>query len=157
MGEFVELRRAEATDAPAIHHLTRAAYSKWIPRIGREPKPMGADYAAAVRDHRIDLLYIGGTLAALIEIIDQGDQLLIENLAVSPAYQRRGLGSRLMAHAEEVAASLGYDKIWLYTNRRFDGNVELYSRLGYRVDNEEDVGGGVIRTNMSKSVASGSR
>jgi GNAT superfamily N-acetyltransferase len=156
MDEMIEHRLATAEDAPAIRHLTREAYAKWVPKIGREPKPMGADYDAAVRNHRIDLLYVDGALAALIETVDEGDQLLIMNLAVSPAYQRRGFGSRLMAHAEQVAASLGRNRIWLYTNRRFEGNVELYSRLGYRVDSEEEIAGGLVRTNMSKTVAPGS-
>jgi ribosomal protein S18 acetylase RimI-like enzyme len=152
---IIELRRAGTGDASAVRDLTREAYAKWIPRIGREPKPMGADYEAAVRNHRVDLLYIDGTLAALIEMIDQGDRLLIENLAVSPGYQRRGLGTSLLAHAEAVAAALGYDRLWLYTNTRFDGNIALYSRTGYRIDSEEGIGGGLVRVNMSKTVAPG--
>ena len=114
---------------------------------------MAADYRAAVRNNRFDLLYVDGTLAGLIETIDQGDRLLIENVAVSPDFQRRGLGSRLMLHAEEIARSLDRKRIWLYTNRRFAGNVELYTRLGYNVDSEEPIDAGMTRTNMSKRVS----
>ena len=32
------LRQAVAADAPAIRDLTRAAYAKWVPLIGREPE-----------------------------------------------------------------------------------------------------------------------
>ena len=49
-------------DASAIRALTREAYAKWVPVIGREPKPMMADYAEAVQKHRIDLLYLDGEL-----------------------------------------------------------------------------------------------
>jgi GNAT superfamily N-acetyltransferase len=152
-GSF-ELRRAGPADAAAVRQLTRDAYAKWVPVIGREPMPMAADYEVAVRDHRIDMLYIDGGLAALIETIDQGDRLLIENLAVSPDHQRRGLGTRLLAHAEAVAAALGHELIWLYTNRRFEGNVALYNRVGYRVDSEEPNADGLVRVNMSKLLAS---
>jgi hypothetical protein len=76
------LREAVVTDESAIRELTRAAYAKWIPVIGREPKPMTADYAEAVRKHRFDLLYLNGKLAALIETIPKDDHLLVENLAV---------------------------------------------------------------------------
>ena len=82
---------------------------------GREPKPMMADYAEAVQKHRIDLLYLDGELAALIEMVPAADYLLIENVAVSPALQGRGLGRMLLSHAEQIAASLGYDEIKLYT------------------------------------------
>jgi ribosomal protein S18 acetylase RimI-like enzyme len=148
-GQTVELRRATSDDAPAIRELTRAAYAKWVPVIGREPKPMMADYDEAVRNHLIDLLYAGGELAALIEMIPEEDHLLIENVAVSPGFQHRGYGRRLMAHAEELAASLGYREVRLYTNRLFAENVRLYLALGYRVDREEAFEGRVAM-HMSK-------
>lgn len=148
----MQLRRAVLGDVAAIRQLVREAYARWVPAIGREPRPMGADYAAAVRDHRIDLLCLDGVLAGLVETVDEGDGLLVENLAVSPAFQRRGLGSRLMAHAEAVALSLGHERIRLFTNKRFAENVILYRRLGYDVDGEEDLGGGTIRVDMSKTL-----
>jgi ribosomal protein S18 acetylase RimI-like enzyme len=145
------LRPAVPTDASAIRELTRDAYAKWVPVIGREPRPMMADYAQAVRRHRIDLMYVDGVLAALIETIQQTDHLLIENVAVSPPFQGRGLGRKLMAHAEQVAVSLGHDEARLYTNKLFAENVRLYSKIGYRVDREEPFTGGIV-VHMSKSV-----
>jgi len=148
-----ELRRGAAEDAPAIRELTRTAYAKWVPVIGREPKPMAADYAEAVRKHRFDLLYVEGELAALIETIPEADHLLVENVAVAPAFQGRGLGRKLMAHAEELAASLGFGEIRLYTNKLFAENVQLYGKLGYRLDREEEFKGGVV-VHMSKRIRS---
>ncbi len=153
MSETEKLRRGVATDAAAIRELTRAAYAKWVPVIGREPKPMTANYAEALRKHRFDLLYVDGKLAALIETIPEADHLLIENVAVAPAYQRHGLGRKLMAHAEKVAAASGFREIKLYTNQLFAGNVRLYRQLGYRVDREEAFKGGVA-VHMSKQVQS---
>lgn len=146
-----EIRQAVAGDAAAIRALTRAAYAKWVPIIGREPLPMAADYEAAVAKHRFDLLYVEGTLAALIETIAKDDHLLIENVAVDPAFQKRGLGRKLMAHAETVASSMGYRVLRLYTNKQFAGNVALYRRLGYRVDLEEEFRGG-FTVYMSKRI-----
>ncbi|WP_246731819.1 GNAT family N-acetyltransferase [Methylocapsa sp. S129] len=151
MSDALELRRAIAADAASIRKLTREAYAKWIPIIGREPQPMTADYDEAVRKHRFDLLYIEGKLAALIETIPKADHLLIENVAVSPSFQRRGFGRKLMAHAEEAARASGFRETRLYTNKLFAGNVRLYERLGYRVDREEEFKGGVA-VHMSKSL-----
>jgi GNAT superfamily N-acetyltransferase len=145
------LRRAVSSDASAIRELTRQAYAKWVPVIGREPRPMTADYAEAVRKHRIDLLYLHGELAALIETIPQADHLLIENVAVSLAFQGRGFGRMLMTHAEQVAVSLGYGEIKLYTNKLFGENVQRYRKLGYRVDREEEFKGSFL-VHMSKPV-----
>lgn len=146
------MRQAVAGDAAAIRALTRAAYAKWVPVIGREPVPMVADYEAAVAKHRFDLLYVDGELAALIETIAKGDHLLVENVAVAPAFQKRGLGRKLMAHAEAVAAQSGYGTIRLYTNKSFAENVTLYQRLGYAVDREEEFRGG-FTVYMSKRIA----
>lgn len=145
------LRQAVAADAAAIRELTRAAYANWVPVIGREPVPMTVDYDEAVRTHRFDLLYVGETLAALIETVAQADHLLIENVAVEPPFQGRGLGTKLMAHAETVAAASGLRDIRLYTNQRFAENIRLYRKLGYHVDREEAFKGGV-RVNMSKRI-----
>jgi ribosomal protein S18 acetylase RimI-like enzyme len=151
VSEAPELRQAVIADASAIRRLTRDAYAKWVPVIGREPKPMTADYVAALRNHRIDLLHLDGKLAALIETILEVDHLLIENVAVSPAFQGRGLGRRLMAHAERLAASQGRTEIRLYTNKMFAENVQLYRKLGYRVEREEAFSGGIV-VHMSKRI-----
>ncbi len=138
-----QIRRALPCDTLAVRELTRAAYAKWVPVIGREPTPMTVDYDARVRGHRIELLHVDGRLAALIELVPEAAHLLIENLAVHPAFQRQGHGRRLLAHAEAIAASLGLSAMCLYTNPLFAGNVQLYGRLGYQVDREEPFKGGV--------------
>jgi ribosomal protein S18 acetylase RimI-like enzyme len=151
MDEALTFRRATAADAAAARNLTREAYAKWVPVIGREPKPMTADFDAAIRDHRVDLLCRGEQVVALIETIAEPEALLIENVAVSPAYQGRGLGQRLMAHAERLATAMGYGEIRLYTNARFVENVALYQRLGYAMTREEPFLGGRV-THMSKTL-----
>ena len=152
MADALTLRRARAEDADAIRTLTREAYAKWVGMTGREPLPMRVDYNEAVKKHRFDLLYSGSALVALIETVPDGDHLLIENVAVSPAAQGRGFGKRLMKHAEEIAASSGLKGTRLYTNKLFTENLRLYEALGYRVDREEALNGG-IAVHMSKACA----
>jgi len=151
VSEGLTMRQAVAADAEAIRVVTRQAYSKWVPIIGREPGPMMTDYAEAVRKHRIDLLYLDSDLVGVIETIPSSDQFLIKNVAVSPPFQGRGFGRKLLAHAEELAAALGYDRIRLYTNEAFIEDVQLYGKLGYSVDREEEFRGGII-LHMSKPI-----
>jgi GNAT superfamily N-acetyltransferase len=147
----VDIKRAGPGDVEAIAALTDAAYAKWVPVIGRKPKPMTADHALAVRQHVIDLLYVDDVLAALLELIPNPDCILIENLAVSPAFQGRGLGRHLMAHAERTALAGGWRRIELYTNKLFAENVAFYQTLGYRIDREETFRGGIV-VYMSKDM-----
>lgn len=136
------LRTATISDAEAVAALTRSAYAKWLPVIGREPLPMMADHAAAIRDHRVDLLFAGPDLAALIETIQRDDDLLIENVAVAPAFQKLGYGRRLIQHAEHLAEQAQVAWVRLYTNSRFEENLRLYASLGYEVEREEALNGG---------------
>lgn len=144
-----DLRRAGPADAAAVHNLTRSAYAKWVPLVGREPTPVRQDYDRVVREHPVDLLFAGDELLALVWMIVHPDHLLIESLAVAPAHQGRGHGRRLLAHAESFAADRDLPLMRLYTNRLFVANIELYRRAGYVVDREEPFWGGV-KVHMSK-------
>lgn len=57
----------------------------------------------------------------------------------------------LLAHAEKLAASSNFREVRLYTNKLFAENVQLYLRLGYHVDREEEVLGGTA-VHMSKQL-----
>lgn len=139
-------RRALAGDAPALRDLVRAAYAKWVPLIGREPKPMTADYDKAVREHLVFVVEAPGRLDAAIELIPAADHLLVENVAVTPAAQGRGLGTQLMDVAERVARDLGLKELRLYTNAQFAENIALYEKLGYAITERAAIatGGEVI-------------
>ncbi len=130
-------------DTQSIQALTREAYAKWVPIIKREPVPMSTDYNEALKEHRFDLLFLDGKLAALIETNSKADHLLIINIAVSPHHQGKGLGRRLMDHAETLASTSGHSGIKLYTNKLFAGNVKFYRQLGYQVEREENFKNGI--------------
>jgi ribosomal protein S18 acetylase RimI-like enzyme len=143
------MRLAAPEDATSVRALSRAAYAKWVPLIGREPLPMSADYDQAIREHRFDLLFDGERLVGLIETVESADHLLIVNVAVSPDDQGRGFGRRLLEHAERLATALRLAELRLYTNQLFIANIALYRRFGYRVDREDAFMGGVV-VHMSK-------
>lgn len=147
----IEIRPAVLEDAAGIRALTRAAYAKWVPLIGREPLPMQADYERAVVEHTIDLLNVDGALAGLIETMLQPDHLWIENIAVAPEQQGRGFGRLLLDHAERRAVRCQRTRIRLLTNQAFAANLELYAKRGYCVDRTEPFRGGTT-VHMSKRI-----
>ncbi len=51
-----ELLQATPDDWSAIAELVAAAYGRWVPVLGRSPKPMTVDYPSAINHHRFDLL-----------------------------------------------------------------------------------------------------
>ncbi|THD70345.1 MAG: N-acetyltransferase [Bradyrhizobium sp.] len=147
-------RQATPADASTVREITRAAYAKWVPVIGREPKPMTANYEQAVIDHVIDLLEQEGQAVALIEVIPESSYLLIENVAVLPEWHDKGIGGLLLGHAETIARSLRLNELRLYTNAMFSTNISFYAHRGFEEFQREQhaTWGGVVH--MKKSVGS---
>jgi GNAT superfamily N-acetyltransferase len=152
MNEPLSLRRAVAADAAAVRALTLEAYAKWVPVVGAEPLPMRADYDRAVVEHVVDLLDEDGSLRALIEMAPASDHLLIVNIAVRPDQQGKGLGDRLLSHAERFARSLGLDEIQLYTNVRMTSNLAFYGRRGYQEFRQGSTAPGLVAVFMRKKL-----
>jgi len=151
MSELI-FRRAGENDAETVRTLTHEAYAKWVPVIGRRPKPMNTDYEQAVRTHVVELAYLDGELAGVIELIPAADHMLLENLAVAPAHQRQGLGRRLMAHVEAFTRARGLPMVRLYTNKAFDTNLKFYEKLGYAIEREEALPKGGFLVHFAKKV-----
>lgn len=146
----MKLRRAGPSDADAIARLTDVAYSKWVPVIGRKPRPMSADYHHAVRHHWIDLHEIDGELAALIEMIPSDAYLLIESIAIAPAHQGKGLGGTLLDHAAGTARAGSLAELRLYTNAAFASNIAFYAMRGFTVSGREPLTDGGVLVHMSR-------
>lgn len=151
-GMATNLRRATLADATTIRDLTRLAYAKWIPLIGREPKPMTVNYDRAVTDHIIDLYEIDGEAVALVEVVPQAQHLLIENIAVRPDQQGRRVGELLLKHAETIARSLHLNELQLYTNAAFISNIEFYAHRGFQEFQREPFPAGGVTVHMKKMI-----
>ncbi len=130
-------RRAASADASLVRGITRAAYAKWVPVIGREPKPMTANYDDAIASHIIDILEMAGQPVALIEVIPQPSHLLIENIAVLPEHHNAGLGGVILERSHTIARSLGLTELRLYTNAKFASNIDFYARRGFEIFQHE--------------------
>ena len=72
-----------------------------------------------------------GEVAGFIILIPRPGYLLLDNVAVLPAAQGRGIGARLLALAEDRARALGVPEIRLYTNAAMTGNLAYYPQHGY--------------------------
>ena len=130
------IRPEQRSDYRAVEELTREAF--W-----NEYKP-GCDehyYIHVMRDHPDfipELAFVmthGGRIAANIMYLrswledENGirkETLSFGPISVHPAYQRRGLGKRIMAHSFAAARAMGYDVVVIF------GNPENYVTSGFR-------------------------
>jgi GNAT superfamily N-acetyltransferase len=125
------VRRAGPGDVDELRAIAAAAYQKYVGRIGRAPAPVTANYAQAVRDGQAWAAVEDGQIVGFAIVIAQPGYLLLDNVAVLPAAQGRGIGVRLLVLAEEQARGLGLGEIRLYTNEAMTENLAYYPRHGY--------------------------
>jgi GNAT superfamily N-acetyltransferase len=127
----VTVRLADHDDVDVLRGIAAEAYQLYVARIGRSPAPMTADYAQAVRSGQTWVAVQDGQVSGFVVLVAEPGYLLVENLAVRPAAQGRGIGSRLLARAEQHARRLGLSEIRLYTNEAMTENLAYYPRRGY--------------------------
>ena len=131
MADRLFIRKGELADIDAIKVCIDQAYAPYVPRIGQRPSSMDSDFVPLLREGRVWVLDLDGVVVGLMVIMDEEHTCEIRSVAVLPAYQRKGLGRRLMAHAETLARSAGCSTLRLYTNANIPELVTYYSRLGY--------------------------
>ena len=136
-----EIRPATGTDVAAVQALARAAYALYVPRIGREPAPMHADFATQIATGQVHVATLDNVCVGYIVLYPRGDHVHVENIAVDPRAQGRGVGKALLNFAEDRASDHGLYAIELYTNEKMTENLQLYPRLGYReIDRRSEAG-----------------
>ncbi len=147
------IRRARDEDCTAIEAIVAAAYSVYIERIGKPPGPMLDDYVRRIAEGAVHVLEeADGTIAAIIVLLVKIDYLLLDNIAVRPDRQGRGLGRTLIAFAEAEARHSGLAELRLYTHAKMTENIALYMRLGF-VETSRSHEAGYDRVFMRKQVA----
>lgn len=127
----VTFRRATTADVPALTALVEAAYSPFVERIGRLPRPMTDDYAEVVRGFAVTAAESEGEIVGMIVLGADEEGFVIDNVAVHPKRHGTGIGRALLELAEREARRAGFDSLYLYTHERATENLRLYARIGY--------------------------
>ena len=111
--------------------IAERAYRHYVARIGLRPAPMDTDYDLAVARDEVWVAVIADGVAGFVVLRPDGDDLLLENVAVDPPFQGQGVGRTLLDLAEQRAGSLGLDGVRLYTHAMMTENQRLYEQRGY--------------------------
>lgn len=128
----MEIRPARPADAAAVSALVHDAYAHYVARLGRRPAPMDDDYAARIACGQVWVAEAEGVLVGVLVLVVAADHLLLDNIAVSPAAQGTGLGTRLLEFTEAQARAHDKSEVRLYTNEKMTENIAYYGRHGFR-------------------------
>ena len=134
LGGGISIRRCGPESASDVHRLTQLAFAGY----GALDPPSGAlrETEASVRE---DLERGGGALAVIggesvggLRFEPEGGYLHVRRVAVHPDWQRRGVGTALMAWAREYARRVGLPQVRVGVRLALPGNLRFYEGLGYR-------------------------
>ena len=149
------IRLATHADHDAVVACIQAAFTPWIPIIGMEPLALSADYRDFIA-RKITHIIDGdqaGDVAGILIIVPEEAALYIDTIAVHPAYQKHGLGRRLMDYAAQQALEKGFKKLTLITNAKQLSNQDYYRKYGFVETRRAELRPGRVGVWMAKTLA----
>jgi len=149
----LSFRPAVVADVPALAEVARRAYAPYVERMGQEPPPMIADYHEVVARGEVWVAEDDRRVLGMLVLSAEPAYLLVENVAVVPEAQGKGVGNALMRLAEDRAAASGLAELRLYTNAAMTENLRYYPRRGY-VETHRGEEGGFQRVFFRKRLGS---
>lgn len=140
----VEIRLATAGDTRTIIEVILDAGTMFrgvgMAAVSDNPPPSAEEIRGHIQTGHVWVAAIGGTVAGCIiaQVLD-GDAH-IEQVSVARAHAGRGVGRRLVAHAEDWARTAGHSRVTLTTFTDVPWNAPYYLRLGYRTIPADELG-----------------
>jgi putative acetyltransferase len=130
----ISIRQFQPGDAAAFRRLNE----EWINRFFRiEPKEalILADPQTKILDAggRIFFATAGERCVGCCGLIRLGEkEFEVAKMAVEPAYQRAGIGRKLLRAVIEEARNVGTQRLYLETNHTLTPAIRLYESLGFK-------------------------
>ena len=118
-------------------------------------EPLGLSFTAEELANEEKQLHFGlfepedNLIACVVAVRLSPTDARIRQMAVTPAHQRRGLGTRLMKELEEHLRSRGFTNLVLHARA---SAVEFYEKLGYAVIGDEFIDVTIAHVRMVKVV-----
>ena len=127
------IRKATLEDVPQIVACIDAAYAPYIKTIANLP-PVSESIDLDVVDNLVWVVEDDGAIAGVVVCVEQTQPraMKLANLAVHPSQGGKGLGGKLIRHAEQSARELGYVEMQLNTHKDMTDTQRLYFRLGWQ-------------------------
>src|ERR1700721_40270 len=129
----IGIRQFQPGDAAAFRRLNE----EWITRFFRiEPKEerVLADPQATILDlgGRIFFATAGERCVGCCALVRMSDtEFEVAKMAVEPAYQRAGIGRRLLDAAIQEGRNVGARRLYLETNHTLTPAIRLYESVGF--------------------------
>ena len=128
------IRLAMTTDVPAIKLIARKSFERYVPLIGKPPAPMNANFSGHILK---DTVFIAqsekkqGSVLGYAIVLQRDGEWLLDNIAVSPEAQGRGVGSALIAACKTFLQKRGVQRYHLNTDEAMEQNLTRNPEIGF--------------------------
>jgi GNAT superfamily N-acetyltransferase len=153
------IRLARDEDLPTLQEIERAAGELFrdhgMQAVADDPPAGLATLRSFQRDGRAWVFVDGDDRPVaymLVEAVD--NRAHVEQVSVHPSHARKGIGRRLIGHADSWAAQHGLSELSLTTFVDVPWNGPYYQRLGFRYMRDDEMGDG-LRVIREREIASG--
>ena len=119
------VRGATAGDLAAVASCADVAFG-----VPRSPDNR-TELAIQIQQGLVQVMCDAARVLGYISFSPNRDHLFVEAIAVLPELHGHGIGSRLLAFAEQVALRLCLRSVRLFTSGEIAGNLSFYRRRGY--------------------------
>jgi GNAT superfamily N-acetyltransferase len=127
--EDTTIRRATASDAPALTAVAHAAKrhwgypERWI-ELWKDALTITPDF---ISNNQVYVAFVNGEIAGFSALVVNEDEVWLEHLWVLPKHIGTGLGKTLFIHAAGVAATTGAKAMEIESDPNAEG---FYKRMG---------------------------
>ena len=133
MTDTITLRPAVMQDLNFLQKCAHDAYVKYVLKIGKEPAPMVADFAAHIDVRQAYVICVDKDEVGYSIHWKRSTALYIDNIALLPKQQGNGLGRQVFSMLEGIAAENGCVCMELYTNALMEGPPAFYPSIGFEI------------------------
>jgi len=112
------------------------------------------DHAAVIQQHNAFVAEYDHDIVGVLILIQTQSRILLDNVAIHPEHQGKGVGRHLLEFAESQALRHGFNNLELYTHECMTENIAMYKRMGY-VATARRTERGYDRVYMQKALAHG--
>jgi len=149
---IMTIYRAKRNDLPRILAIQKEAYLSEAAFYGDYSLPQLHESLDDIeREFESNVILkaeMDGMIVGSVRVMLSGLTCLVGRLIVDPRYQRRGIGTALLLHAESVfPQAVGFE---LFTGWKSEANIRLYERQGYIRVRDEVVSEKISLTYMRK-------
>lgn len=128
---MITIREATASDCESIQACALAAYELYVDRIGKAPAPMVADFESHIEAGQVFVMLNENQLLGYAVCYVSDHTFQLDNIAIDPGSQSKGLGRKLIEYIHALAKKKGLEAVTLYTNEKMSENLDWYNKLGY--------------------------